>query len=384
MIRVLHLITTLEVGGAETSLVRLVTRLDPSRFSCAVVALAGPATLARELDAAGIETHTVSDARGVGPGALRRLAALVRRFRPDVLQTWLYHADLLGLAVGRALRVPSIGWNVRCADLESRDHPRSLFWLRSLLARLSARPDFVVVNSEAGRSAHEGIGYRPRRWARIPNGIDTEAFAPSAEARHAVRGELGIPPNAPVVGLVARYHPMKDHATFVAACAEVRRHCPELRVLMAGRGVDDGNRVLGAALAAHGLSACTRLLGEVTRPAGLLAALDVSVSSSYGEAFPNIVAEAMATGVPVVATDAGDSALIVGECGSVVPARDPAALAHAVGRVLSMPPEARRALGCGGRERIVREFSMAAAVARYETLYEEFGQRAGRVGKDPF
>jgi glycosyltransferase involved in cell wall biosynthesis len=381
MIRLLHLITTLEVGGAEMALVRLVTRLDPGRFSSAVVAMVDGGSLARQLEASGVETHTLHDARAARFSTVWRLGRIIRRVRPTVLQTWLYHADLLGLVAGRALGVPAVAWNIRCSDLDWSHHARSLYWLRSLLARLSRGPQAVVVNSEAGRQLHEQLGYRPRRWALIPNGFDTDLFTPSESHRSAVRLELGIAGDAPVVGHVARYHPMKDHRTFLAAMARVAETRAELRVVLAGRGVDGGNRELRRAIAEERLEGRVVLAGETAQPARLLAAVDVTVSSSsYGEGFPNIVAESMACGVPVVGTDVGDTARIIGRDGRVVGRRDAAALSEAVEWLLARPLAERVAMGRAARERIVRDFSLEAVVGRYEQLYLELAGQSDEGG----
>ena len=376
MIPIVHLITSMEVGGAETALVRLVSRMDRSRFRCTVLSLTGPGPLLGDLQSAGIQACTLTKDRSINPRTLWRLAQMIRRARPRVLQTWLYHADLLGLAVGRAVGVPAIAWNIRCTDLDPAYHSRALFWIRSTLARLSARPEVVVVNSEAGRRAHERFGYRPRRWESIPNGFDTDLFAPSEERRQALRRELGIDEDAPVVGLVARYHPMKDHRTFLEAMSRAVAAHPALRVLLAGRGVDEGNGELTGIIEKHGLRGRVMLLGEMASPARLLVGLDVTVSSSfYGEGFPNIIAESMACGVPVVATDAGDSARIIGRLGAVVPSRNPHALALAVGRLLACARPERVALGLAARERIRAEFSLDAVVGRYEQLYVELAEQ---------
>lgn len=372
VIPILHLITTLDVGGAETALLRLVTRLERRRFACTVVSLTGPGTLVRAFRREGIDVIVLGAPRMAGIGAVWRLARVIRRIRPALVQTWLYHADLVGLLAGRVAGVPAIAWNIRCSDLPPTHPSRSTLWIRALLARLSRAPDAVVVNSEAGRRVHERLGYRPRRWALIPNGFDTEAFAPSDHRRDAVRRDLGIHSDAPTVALIARYHPMKDHATFLAAMHGVATALPALRVVLAGRGVDGSNAELRALIAEQHLEGHVSLLGEVADPAGVLAAVDVAVSSSsYGEGFPNVIAESMACGTAVVATDVGDSARILDRFGAVVPPRDPRALSTAVVDMLRRPRAERAGVGQLARQRVLEHFSLAAVVQRYEDLYME-------------
>ncbi|HSL22711.1 MAG TPA: glycosyltransferase [Vicinamibacterales bacterium] len=376
MIRILHVITDLDIGGSETALLRLISRLDPQRFSCSVVSLTGPGKLAARIAEAGVPVTNLVQRRGMNPALVWRLARVIRKWRPTILQTWLYHADLLGTLCGWALGTPVVCWNIRCAELDWNDHPRSLFWTVRMLATLSRFPDAVVVNSTAGRAAHEALGYRPRRWELIPNGFDAAALRPPDSARATVRAALGIPPDVPLVGLIARWHPMKDHATFVRAAARMAADHPMTHFLMAGRGIDDGNAALVRLVREHGVAARTHLMGETDRPLEALAAVDVAVSSSYGEAFPNVLGEAMSCGVPVVTTDAGDSARVVGDTAAVVPPRDPAALAAAVLRILSLSPEERRAMGRRARERLMRQYSLDHIVRRYEELYVDLAQRA--------
>ena len=213
---IVHLITGLETGGAERMLARLATGLDRERHRSIVVSMTGPAIVGQSLTSAGIELHTLDMRRGVADlRGVTRLARILRELQPDILQTWLYHADLLG-TVAQLLGPPcALSWNVQCAESIDADI------VRRLLVWCSARPDAVVVNSLAGKRFHEQLGYRPRRWEHIPNGCDTNLFRFDAEARLGLRRELGIPDHAVAIGLPARFHPMKDHDNFLAAAARL-------------------------------------------------------------------------------------------------------------------------------------------------------------------
>ena len=379
MTSIVHLITDLDRGGSETTLVNLVSRLDSARFTNTVISLTDRGTRGADLTRLGVPVVELRMKPALpSPMALWRLQRAVRRARPDILQTWLFHADFLGLLAGRATGTESICWNIRCAELRQADHPASLFLLLRILAKLSPLPAAVIVNSQAGRLAHEALGYHPRRWELIPNGIDLETFVPSQERRNLWRQATGIAIDAPVVGLVARYHPMKDHATFLDAAAAVAASLPDVHFVMAGRRVDSTNAALVESIARRGLAGRVSLCGEVADTPSLFCALDVAVSASYSEAFPNVVGEAMACGVPCVVTDAGDSARIVGRTGVVVPTRDPAAMSAAMIRLLAMDPSARAALGVEARTRIADDYSLARMAARYETLYD--GLRAACRG----
>ena len=381
-IRVVHLITDLDVGGAEVMLARLVARLDSTRVENAVVSLGNRGAMAERIERSGISVSTLGLRPGrIDPLALWHLVALLRRLRPDVLQTWLYHSDLAGLVAGRLAQVPAIVWNIRCAELDPRDHPRSLPVLLRMLAFSSGWPSAVICNSNAGRLAHEQLGYSPRRWLVIPNGFDVDAFRPCSSARVELRHELGVAADVPLVGLLARFHPMKDHATFLRAAKIIARARSDVRFVAAGRGVSD-NRALANLVSDYELQDRVHLLPERSDAPRFLAALDVAVSSSYGEAFPNIVGEAMACGIPCVATGVGDSAALVGDIGVIVPPRDPERLAAGIVQLLDLTPDRRATLGDAARQHIMSEFSLDRAARAYEDLYLELasGQTgAGRI-----
>jgi len=379
MVVIVHLITGLETGGAERMLARLVTSLDRDRHRSIVVSMTGPGVVGPLLAKEGIELHALGMRRGVADlRGLARLAGILRDVRPDILQTWLYHADLLGTAARLAAPRCALLWNVQCAESIDAE------FVRRLLVWCSARPEAVVVNSLAGKRFHKRLGYRPRRWEHIPNGCDTNVFRFDAQARLAFRNEFGIPDNAVAIGLPARFHPMKDHATFLAAAARLAAVRPDTVFVLAGPDVDSANRALDKLVAAHHLRDQVRLLGERHDMTRVYSALDIAtLSSAFGEGCPNVLGEAMSCGVPCVATDSGDAADILGPTGVVVPPRDPEALAAAWEGLISLGPEARRALGAKARDRVIAIYDLQAIIARYDALYSGFlAQHSGEHQTD--
>ncbi len=364
---ILHLITGLETGGAERMLVHLASRTDRRRFRSVVVSMTGPGTMGPLVAAAGVPLRSLDLRRGVpDPRGIVRLAGILREFRPAVLQTWLYHADLLGLIMRRLGQVPHLVWGLQAT--ETIDTPI----VRRLLAWLSASPDAVVTVSQVGQRFHEGIGYHPRRWVHIPNAFDTAALRPDPEARRRGRTALGIADDAVAILLPARYHPMKDHGNFLAAAARLMPAHPNLLFAMAGAGTGPANLDLAALAAAHGVGDRALLLGDRRDIETLYPAFDiVTLSSSFGEALPMVLGEAMACGVPCVATDSGDAALIVGDTGIIVRPRDAAALAAGWAQLIALGHEGRAALGARARARIVEHYDLDRVVPRFEALYEE-------------
>ena len=350
MPRVLHVITGLALGGAERMLAQLLASMDRARVPSAVVSRTDMGALGPEIAASGVPVQALGMRRGVpDPRARLGLRAPVRAFRPDVLQSWLYHADLMACFAG----APRLAWNLRCSDMDFSRYGWSTRQTVRLLARLSRRPDAVLCNSEAGRKLHQSLGYRPRRWEVVPNGFDLDRFRPDTAARQRLRLMLGLAHDALIICLVARFDPQKDHATAFAALESV----PEAHLVCIGRDVPRaGPRV--------------HLLGERSDIEALMPGFDVAtLSSAVGEGFSNVLAEAMACGVPCVATDVGDAAAILGETGIVVPRRDPAALAAGWQRMMELGPDGRARLGAAARARVAAHWSIDAVARRYEAIY---------------
>jgi glycosyltransferase involved in cell wall biosynthesis len=333
----------------------------------AVVDLLAGGALAGDIRAAGVAVHEIGLKGVLGvPGGVMALAQLIRALEPAAVQTWMYYADLLGLwALERSGRraTTRLYWGIRCSDMDQSRYGLALRWTIAACARRAARPDAVIANSFAGREHHRRLGYAPRAFAVIPNGIDTARFRPDGEARRRVRAELGLAERAFVALHAARVDPMKDHATLLAAA----KLCPEIVFLAAGKGTD--------ALAGANL----RGLGARADMPALYAAADAVLSTSaFGEGFSNVLAEGMAAGLPAVATDVGDARRIVGAAGAVVPPRDPGALAAEIARLAHAGADERAALGAAARARVEERFSLARCVSAFDALHRE-----GRLPPEP-
>ena len=363
-----HVITGLDTGGAERSLVNLVTGMDRAQFSSDVVTLVDAGPMAEPLKEAGIPVTSLGMRRGrPTPAALLSLIRHLRATKPAILQTWLYHADLIGTAAAWIARPELLLWNVRCTDITLADSEKSMRSLVRLLAMLSGRPDAIVVNSQRGQKDHKRIGYHPKRWVNIPNGVDLRRFHPRDGEKAALRTRLGLRPNATTVGLVARYHPMKDVETFLRAASLFRRNHANSQFVLSGEGFTRDNSILAAMIEALDLSGHVSLLGPRSDIDLIYPTLDVlALCSIYGEGFPNVLCEAMACSVPCIATDVGDSAQIIGDCGLIVPMRNPEALAQGWEALI------KRGLGVVGelaRSRITAHFGLDRMCAQYQSLY---------------
>lgn len=368
----LHIITGLQTGGAERALYALLSGGLAERFDCAVLSLSGDGKMGAPIRTLGVPVHTLDMRAGVpGPEALLRLRRHVRQLRPDAIQGWMYHGNLAAsLAACLAPNRTALAWNVRqCLYDVCHEKPLTRQVIRAN-RMLSRRPDAIIYNSRLSREQHELFGFAADRGVVIPNGFDLTRLRPDSGCGAAVRREFGLNTEVPVVGHVARFNPMKDHAGFLRAAVAVARHVPRARFLLVGREVGPENPALAGIIPAD-LMPRFIFSGERRDVSRLMQAMDVLCSSSWSEAFPNVLGEAMACGVPCVATDVGDSALIVGETGLLVPPSDSAALARALTTMLEKRPEARYDLGRDARQRIAKYYSLDASVERYTPLYED-------------
>jgi glycosyltransferase involved in cell wall biosynthesis len=370
-VRVAHVITTLDLAGAQLLLHRLVSKLDPAEVTGEVISLGPSGPAARLLEEAGWPVTALDMAPGrVRPRDLVRLACELRRIDPDVVHTWMYHADLLGGVVARLTTRSRVMWSLHQSALPAADMKRSTRAIARVNALLSwLVPRTIVSTSWSARAFHTRLGYRPSRIHVIPTSFDL----PGPINRQAVRAGLEIPPAALVVARVGRFHAQKDYPTFLRAMDLVLAERDDVHVVLAGAGVTADNAALPLPQDAA-RRARVHLLGERPDAPLLVAACDVAVSSSaFGESTALVIGEAMAAGVPVVTTDVGDAARLVGRTGRVVPPREPAALAAATRELLELDPEERAALGAAARKRIREYFSLDVMAARYETLYGRAG-----------
>ncbi|MEB2337850.1 MAG: glycosyltransferase [Nitrospirales bacterium] len=375
----LCLITALTGGGAEMMLYRLMSRLDRTRFRPQVVSMMELGPVGEKIRALGVPVRSLGMRQGKpNPFALVRLVQWLKQDKPDVMQTWMYHADLLGSLAAKLIGDIPISWNIRHSDLSGQESKRLTHLTAGFCAKLSRwAPQRIVCCSESARTVHAALGYAVEKMVVIPNGYDLETFRPDSAARHAIREELKIPESAPVIGLVGRFDPQKDHRTFLKAASLLHRDKRGAQFILCGEDIVPQNGTLMGWVGEANLGDRCHVLGRREDVPRLMAAFDIAaLSSSFGEAFPNVVSEAMSCGVPCVVTDVGDAALIVGETGLVVPPRDPAALASAWRRLLDMDDHTRRQLGLAARQRVTERYNLPDIVSRYERLFEDL---AGRV-----
>lgn len=382
--KIVNVITGLNTGGAEMMLLKVLGRLDPT-FSPHVISLTDIGSIGQRIQALGIPVQALNLRRGVIPGPLAffRLVWWLKEIKPDVVHTWMYHADLLGGVAARIARVPAVGWAIRHSNLD-RDKTRISTRQVAVACALISRfiPDKILVCSEVARRIHVALGYVADKMWVIPNGFDLAQFQPDEGARQQVRVELGVGRDTQIIGLIGRFDPQKNHKGFMEAARSLHQKRPEVHFLLAGKEIDENNFELMSAVREAGVGGVVHLLGLRSDIPRLMAALDVLVSSSsYGEAFPNVLGEAMACGVPCVVTDVGDSAFIVGDTGRVVSPGDMPGLAEEMEALLALPHAEWASLSVRARDRVAKYFEIGQIARQYEAFYSELAETGRRRKK---
>lgn len=355
-------------------LYKLLSQIDRNRFEPSVISLIDQGTIGERIQALDIPVYTLE----FRPGwscikGLSRLASRVRELQPHLLQGWMYHGNLAALLASRLVSgsPPPVVWNVRQTLYDLNQEKPGTRLMIKLSGKFSKAPAAIVYNSIVSAEQHEKVGFAENRRNIIPNGFDCDYFAPSLDARNAARTTLALHNTEIVIGLAARTHPMKDHPTFLKAAAILAKQNPRVTYLMAGRGVDAQNLKLTALIDNQGLAGRVRLLGDIKDMRPFYSSLDIAtLSSAWGEGFPNVLGEAMAFSVPCVATQIGESAAIIGETGKIIPPNNPEALAAAWSE-LAEDPQYRQTLGSLARTRIKENYSLAAVTASYEKMYTQ-------------
>jgi glycosyltransferase involved in cell wall biosynthesis len=378
-INIVHVITGLRRGGAEVMLAKLLEVMDAEKFCQTVIVLQDEGEMGARIEQAGIPVIPMHMKGAFDlPRVVMQMRGLLKKAKPQIVQTWLYHADFVGTLAAKAAGGPRVIWNVRCSNMNFQDYDPTTRLICSLLARMSSIPDLVISNSQIGQKAHSELGYHPRAWRILPNGFDTERFRPDAERAAAFRQGLGISALTPLIGLPARFDPMKDHDNFLNAAALLASELPDAHFVLIGRGLDSDNAEITSQIVTKGLGGRVHLLGERSDMEVVMAGLDiVTLCSAYGEGFPNVLGEGLSCGVLCVATDVGDSAMVVGTHGRIVPPRSHADLATAWREILALGPETRREMGALARRHVIENYSLPSIGRAYEDLYATVVRDAG-------
>ncbi|WFE68797.1 glycosyltransferase [Thiomicrospira sp. R3] len=370
--KILHIITGLNNGGAEGVLYRL-CKFD-SAHQHIVVSLMDEGKYGPLLQALGVEVHCLNMPAGrVKLAGLLTLFKLLRRLKPDVVQTWMYHADLIGGVIARLAGVRNVFWNIRHTTLEPGKSKKSTIIIAKVCARLSGFvPKGIVCCAQESVKVHAELGYKRSKMTVIGNGYDLALFNPDDALKTEFRNELKVKPDDLLLGMVGRFDPQKDHMGLLEALSRVKKLNSSFKFALIGRDLNTHNRALSDAISQLDLVSNILLLNQRADIHAVMNGFDLFILSSRSEAFPNVLAEAMACGTPCVTTDVGDAAVIVGQTGWVVPPKDPQALANAILQAIDEKQTNHQAWllrkqSC--RERIVNNFSIEKMVFAYHRVW---------------
>lgn len=374
-INVTHIITGLHTGGAERSLFNVINS-SPDHINHSVISLSERGHYGDLLKNIGISVYYL-DAR-VGFGRWKapfRLWQLVRRLKPDIIQGWMHHGNLVALLASLLRPGAAIGWNVRQSIDALPLEKRGTRWAITAQRLLAHIPDVIIYNSHRSREQHEALGYSSRRSRVIPNGFDIQRWRPDAARRSEWRDRIGRTPDDLLIGYVGRFHPMKAIPNFLEACCAAMNTCQNLHVAMVGEGLSEENAELIDAIDPDKRDRFS-LLGRRPDVENILPAFDIfCLSSGHSEAFPNVLGEAMASGLPCIATDVGDSARVMGGHGLIVPPGDISKLVEAMVAMAEMDVACRAEIGKAARARVEACYSLEVTIDAYTELYDSMMKR---------
>ena len=369
--KIIHIINSLDVGGAEQMLKRLLVSDLAAHSNTMVISLINIGQIGKELRNLGFSVYSLNTHRIWHiPFTLFKLIKLLYKNNPDIVQTWLYHSDFLGGIAAKLVGVKSIIWGIRSTELRKKAYHTKL--IRRLCAVLSyVIPSRIICVAHASKQKHISLGYCAKKMSVIHNGFDFSVLHSAYSERQNLRLKHGINDSHLVIGCLGRFSPVKGHDMFVSAMKSLAQDFPNARFLMIGRDLDFFNAQLVKWINATGVAERFILLGERNDVAVCLSAMDIFCLPSRSEGFPNALAEAMAMGLPCVATNVGDAAILLGKTGVLVNKENLVALTTELIAMLRLPPEARKEMGNRSSERVRSLFSIHKALLEFNAVYME-------------
>lgn len=371
--KIVHITTGLNNGGAEGVLYRLVTHDQDNEHI--VISMMDAGKYGPMLLDKGVKLYCLNMVQGkFSPKAIVKLYKILKKTKPNVVQTWMYHADLIGGLTAKIAGVKNIFWNLRQTNFDSDHTKASTIKIARLNAKLSKIiPKKIISCAQAAVKTHTDLGYDEEKIVVIGNGYDLSTFKIDDDSRNLIRDELNIGKN-PVIGMVGRYDPQKNHKGLIEALAIVKKNGYVFDLILVGRDLNEKNKTLLSQIRKSGLYEQTHLLDQRNDIPSIMNALDLHVlSSSYGEGFPNVIAEAMACGAPCIATDVGDSKIIVGKYGAIVEKNNSNDLSKAIIESLDLMSnkdkwEDLRQLS---QDHIVRNFDVQRMLLKYTDVWKD-------------
>lgn len=375
---IIHIITGLSLGGAELALLKHIklNSGDGSR-NHVVISLMSRSYLSDRFEKENIKVYHLNFKKS--PYSVFRgliyLKRLLNSYEKVLLHGWLYHGCLIA-SLGRFLKkgkIPVI-WNIRHSLHDMQSEKPITRYVIKLLAKLSKLPDQTIYNSSTGVEHHVNIGFARTNNLVIHNSVAGQSLKFVSQRRSQIRRDLGYDNSTMVIGVVARYHFIKGYDIFIQAAKIVIKKFPDVRIMCIGTGVTYDNVILKNLIQEAGIKENIVLLGRIEKPIDYMCGLDVLCMPSRSEGFPNVLAEALSVGVPCVATDVGETAVILKNKGVLCKSNDPASISAGLIEVI----ENREHYQVPRREYILdvqKRFSEAANDESYTNLYQQLAEK---------
>ena len=371
--KILHIITSLLDGGAEGVLYRLCTNDTTNEHM--VISLRGKGKYGELLTNQGVKVLTLNmKPKEFSIFAFVKLIKILKNENADIIQTWLYHADFFGGIAARLAGKKNLIWNIRHSDFNKKYTKTSLIILIKILSKLSYfLPKKIISCSKNSIKLHTNIGYQSNKMNYVPNGYDLQMFKPNPKKKLLIKNKFNIKNRFTLLGNIARFHPQKDHVNLLRALSIVKKNKIPFKCILVGFGIEKKNKILNNLIQKFNLKNELILLGQQNKINVIMNEIDVNIlASGYGEAFPNVVAEAMASGTPCVVTDVGDSSLIVGDTGWVTKTSNSEELANNIKKAINKSKSKKWNYLClKARKRIVKKFSIKKMIVSYNKIWKQ-------------
>jgi len=373
--KILHIINTLAIGGAQSVLLQLIENWGESRDPQMVISLRKREQLSAWIEALGIPLAHIDLSPGkFDPVKFANLVRIIKDYRPDVIQTWLYHADLLGSPPSRLANRTPVIWGIHHTMTDRHSVKFSTWFVVKVLSFFSkVLPAHIICCSHSAFQTHVDFGYDVTKMSTVVNGVNTDHFRLDPTARVSVKNELELAQKTRLIGMFARFHPQKDHVTFIRAAEMLLLEKSDVCFVLAGEGVDTANEYLRTEINRRGMQDHFRLLGSRQDMPRLYSSMDiVTLSSAFGEALPMTLCEAMACGTPCVATNIGDTASLIEQTGRVVAPKNPGALASAWKDVLDLSAMDYNQLCFQAKQKVFASYNLPDMLSSYKRIYRKF------------
>lgn len=372
--KVTHIIAGLDIGGAEIALKNIVEYSEKNGFfQNRVISLTGLGKIGRQLQELGIEVTTLGLHSFLQtPKIIYKITRILKKQNPDIVQTWMYHSDLIGAVAARFAGIKNILWGIRCTDVAKEGLSRSAYYIMKICSLLSyILPTKIICVAESALKTHQSFGYAKNKMLVIGNGCNSDIYNIMPDIGEKTRKELGIRDDTVVIGSVGRFNEYKDHNNFIKAAEILAAKNNNIMFIMLGRDINKNNNLLMQRINSTGFQERFILLGERSDGNKLLNAMNIFCLHSKSEAFPNVVVEAMCSGLPCVVTDVGDCRLIAGENAVIVPPQNHKLLAEALQKTVDLSEEQRIEIGRKARNHAVENYSLQNTVVKYANLYNK-------------